>query len=41
VSLRTIRCPIRIDGEVLKSPVGAPRVGAHDDEISEELAVES
>jgi CoA:oxalate CoA-transferase len=41
VSLRTTRCPIRIDGEVLKSPVGAPRIGAHDDEISEELSAES
>lgn len=38
VSLRTTRCPIRIDGEVLKSPVGAPRIGAHDDEIWEELS---
>jgi CoA:oxalate CoA-transferase len=41
VSLRTTRCPIRIDGEVIKSPIGAPRIGAHDDEISEELSVES
>jgi CoA:oxalate CoA-transferase len=41
VSLRTTRCPIRIDGEVLKSHIGAPRIGAHDDEISEELSVES
>lgn len=41
VSLRTTRCPIRIDGVVLKSPVGAPRVGQHDDEISEELSTKS
>jgi CoA:oxalate CoA-transferase len=41
VSLRTTRCPIRIDGEVLKSPIGAPRIGAHDGEISEELSAES
>lgn len=38
VSLRTTRCPIRIDGEVLKSPLGAPRVGQHNDEILEELS---
>lgn len=41
VSLRTTRCPIRIDGEVLKSPLGAPRVGQHDDEILEELSAKS
>jgi CoA:oxalate CoA-transferase len=41
VSLRTTRCPIRIDGEVLKSPIGAPRIGADDNEISEELSAES
>ncbi len=29
VSLRTTRCPIRIDGEILKSEKGAPRLG-HD-----------
>jgi len=37
VSLLTTRCPIRIDGEVLKSPVGAPRIGEHNDEILEGL----
>ena len=36
-SLLTTRCPIRIDGEVLKSPVGAPRIGEHNDEILEGL----
>ena len=29
VAMRTTRCPIRIDGEVLKSGKGAPRVGEH------------
>jgi len=40
ISLRTTRCPIRVDGEVLKSPVGAPRIGQGDDEISQELSAE-
>jgi crotonobetainyl-CoA:carnitine CoA-transferase CaiB-like acyl-CoA transferase len=28
-ALRTTRCPIRIDGEVLASPQGAPRLDEH------------
>jgi len=36
-SVFTTRCPIRIDGNVLKSPAGAPRVGQHDNQILEEL----
>lgn len=36
-SVLTTRCPIRIDGNVLKSPAGAPRVGQHDNQILEEL----
>jgi CoA:oxalate CoA-transferase len=35
--LRTTRCPIRIDGEIYKSPNGAPRVGQHTDDISKEF----
>lgn len=34
---RTTRCPIRIDGEVLKSPAGAPRVGEHNAALEEEF----
>jgi CoA:oxalate CoA-transferase len=37
--LRTTRCPIRIDGEIYKSPNGAPRVGQHTDDIIEEFAL--
>jgi crotonobetainyl-CoA:carnitine CoA-transferase CaiB-like acyl-CoA transferase len=37
VSLRTTRCPIRIDGEIYKSPKGAPRVGQHTEAILAEL----
>ena len=33
-SLKTTRCPIRIDGQVYKSPLGAPRVGQHTEEIT-------
>lgn len=31
--LNTTRCPIRIDGEVLKSSVGSPKIGEHNDEL--------
>ncbi|MBE7559003.1 CoA transferase [bacterium] len=34
--LRTTRCPIRIDGRVLKSPLGAPAVGEHNQLVLEE-----
>lgn len=36
-SMRTTRCPIRIDGSILKSSRGAPRIGQHDAEIAFEL----
>ena len=29
VTLRTTRCPIRIDGEIYKCPKGAPSLGQH------------
>lgn len=37
VSLETTRCPIRVDGKIMTSPKGAPRVGQHDDEIRRDL----
>ena len=37
--LRTTRCPIRIDGEIYKSSNGAPRVGQHTGDITEEFAL--
>jgi CoA:oxalate CoA-transferase len=37
VSLRTTRCPIRIDGEVFKSSKGAPVLGQHTSSILAEL----
>jgi crotonobetainyl-CoA:carnitine CoA-transferase CaiB-like acyl-CoA transferase len=37
VSLRTTRCPIRIDGEIYKSPIGAPSLGQHTEAILAEF----
>ena len=34
--LRTTRCPIQIDGQVLISPKGSPRIGEHNEAISRE-----
>jgi hypothetical protein len=35
--MRTTRCPIRIDGELLTSPLAAPRIGEHNDTITDEF----
>lgn len=37
ISLKTTRCPIRIDGEILTSRKGAPRLGADTDRILSEF----
>lgn len=37
--LKTTRCPIRVDREVLKSGRGAPRVGEHNDRIAHEFGL--
>jgi CoA:oxalate CoA-transferase len=37
--LRTTRCPIRIDGEIFQCEKGAPRVGQHTREITEEFGL--
>jgi crotonobetainyl-CoA:carnitine CoA-transferase CaiB-like acyl-CoA transferase len=39
VSLRTTRCPIRIDGEILKNSQGAPRLGEHTQQIAREFSL--
>jgi len=39
VSLKTTRCPIRIDGEILKSDRGAPRLGEHTEQIVREFSL--
>jgi crotonobetainyl-CoA:carnitine CoA-transferase CaiB-like acyl-CoA transferase len=38
-SLQTTRCPIRVDGEILKSKTGAPKVGEHSDRIRDEFGM--
>jgi crotonobetainyl-CoA:carnitine CoA-transferase CaiB-like acyl-CoA transferase len=35
--LRTTRCPIRIDGEILRSGRGAPRLGEHNESIARDF----
>jgi len=40
VALRTSRCPIRVDGEVLKSSKGSPRIGEDTKRIREELGLD-
>jgi crotonobetainyl-CoA:carnitine CoA-transferase CaiB-like acyl-CoA transferase len=35
--LRTTRCPIRIDGQILKSPKGAPTIGEHNATLTAEF----
>ncbi|ULL17118.1 CoA transferase [Paenibacillus sp. H1-7] len=36
-TLTTTRCPIRIDGQLLLSPLGAPKIGEHNDKIISEV----
>jgi crotonobetainyl-CoA:carnitine CoA-transferase CaiB-like acyl-CoA transferase len=36
-ALRTTRCPIRIDGQIYKSANGAPSIGQHTAEITDEF----
>lgn len=38
-TLRTTRCPITIDGEIYKSPRGAPRVGQHTNRLNAEFGL--
>ena len=39
VKLDTLRCPIRIDGEILKNPKGAPRIGEDTQRIMTEFNI--
>jgi CoA:oxalate CoA-transferase len=38
-TLSTLRCPIRIDGEIYKSPQGAPGIGQHNETIGREFGL--
>jgi crotonobetainyl-CoA:carnitine CoA-transferase CaiB-like acyl-CoA transferase len=40
-AMRTTRCPIRIDGELLTSSVAAPRIGEHNQTIAEEFGLDT
>ena len=37
--LRTTRCPVRIDGDLLTSPLAAPRIGEHNQTIADEFGL--
>ena len=37
--LKTLRCPIRIDGEIYKSAAGAPSIGQHNFQIKDEFSL--
>src|SRR5258707_15131184 len=39
VELDTTRCPIRLDGEILNSTKGAPRLGADTEQIRKEISL--
>jgi crotonobetainyl-CoA:carnitine CoA-transferase CaiB-like acyl-CoA transferase len=39
VGMRTTRCPIRIDGSVLKSERGAPRLGENTQQLIHEFSL--
>ena len=39
-ALATLRCPVRIDGEIYKSRQGAPGIGQHNESISREFGLE-
>jgi len=39
--LRTLRCPIRVDGELLKSSHGAPRLGSDTEAIKREFSLDA
>jgi CoA:oxalate CoA-transferase len=41
VTLRTTRCPIRIDGLRLKSGAGAPVIGQHTATIADEFGLQT
>lgn len=37
LSVKTTRCPIRVDGKILTSDVGAPLLGEHNQQIDEQM----
>jgi len=39
LNITTTRCPIRVDGEILSSTVGAPLLGEHNQQIEKEFSI--
>ena len=39
LSITTTRCPIRIDGEIYTSDIGAPLLGEHNVQIDEQFGL--
>jgi Predicted acyl-CoA transferases/carnitine dehydratase len=39
MKMKTTRCPIRVDGERLTSPMGAPSLGQHNEEIEKRFSI--
>jgi CoA:oxalate CoA-transferase len=37
ITMKTTRCPIRINGERLKSPKAAPKVGENNEQLEQEF----
>ena len=37
LDIKTLRCPIRIDGEIYKSELAAPKVGQDNEKIIKEM----
>jgi hypothetical protein len=41
LSITTTRCPIRIDGEIYTSNIGAPLLGEHNEQIDEQFGLKT
>jgi crotonobetainyl-CoA:carnitine CoA-transferase CaiB-like acyl-CoA transferase len=39
ISVTTTRCPVRVDGEILLSDIGAPRLGEHNEVIEQQFGI--
>jgi CoA:oxalate CoA-transferase len=39
LKIKTTRCPIRVDGKILQSGIGAPALGEHNNEIDEQFGL--
>jgi CoA:oxalate CoA-transferase len=39
LNVTTTRCPIRVDGEIATSTIGAPLLGEHNKQIDEQFSI--